>query len=122
MSALSLQSQSVDTKKIYSDELQNRLRRFYGSREQAQYWAYNFKKAWSKYQRGVQQELELADMMSHWMDLKGARVLVIGSFLGSEAIAYALRARRWSGSISTSRPWGSPRICKSSTASRSRCM
>src|SRR6185437_15623219 len=76
---------------IYNDEWREQLRHYYARRGDGNYWAFNFSKAWAKFQRGVRQESEMADLVSHWMDLKGARVLVIGSYLGSEAIAYALR-------------------------------
>ena len=81
----------VDSPDIYDDELREEFRRFYESRQEGGYWASNFDKAWTKLRRGVRQESELADLVGRWTDLTGARVLVIGSYLGSEAIAYARR-------------------------------
>jgi 2-polyprenyl-3-methyl-5-hydroxy-6-metoxy-1,4-benzoquinol methylase len=85
---------AVDAGAIYNDEVREQFRRYYESRGEGRYWAYDFDKMWAKYQRGVRQESELADMVSRWIDFNGARVLVIGSYLGSEAIAYALRGAR----------------------------
>lgn len=79
-----------DTSTIYNQDWQERLRSYLVPRESG-YWAFDFAKAWTKFQRGVRQELELADLVEHWLDLRQARVLVVGSFLGTEAIAYALR-------------------------------
>lgn len=76
---------------IYTEEWREQLRGFYSGRDREHYWAFDFAKAWAKFQRGVRQESEMADLVGHWMDLRNARVLVIGSYLGSEAIAYALR-------------------------------
>mgnify|MGYP002785202014 CR=1 FL=1 len=80
----------TDLPSIYDDKLREEFQTLYEARAR-NYWAADFKKAWAKFQRGVSQELELADLVSRWVDLKGARVLVIGSNMGSEAIAYALR-------------------------------
>jgi 2-polyprenyl-3-methyl-5-hydroxy-6-metoxy-1,4-benzoquinol methylase len=76
---------------IDTEQWRERLRRFYSGRDRSRYWAFDFAKAWAKFQRGVRQESEMANLVGHWMDLSKARVLVIGSYLGSEAIAYALR-------------------------------
>lgn len=73
------------------------LKDYYQQRGNATYWAFNFEKAWKKFERGVRQESELADRVERWKSLKGARVLVIGSYLGMEAIAYALRGAKVTG-------------------------
>lgn len=91
MASAQLAGVASDFRSIYTEEWRDQLRHFYSGRDRAAYWAFNFAKAWTKFQRGVQQESQMADLVSHWIDLKNARVLVIGSYLGSEAIAYALR-------------------------------
>ncbi len=91
MSASSLAVSPAASRNIYTDEWRVQLRDFYSGRDREHYWAFDFTKAWAKFERGVNQESDMADLVGHWMDLKNARVLVIGSYLGSEAIAYALR-------------------------------
>jgi 2-polyprenyl-3-methyl-5-hydroxy-6-metoxy-1,4-benzoquinol methylase len=91
MSASSLAILPASSPSISTEEWRAQLRDFYSGRDRHSYWAFDFSKAWAKFQRGVRQESEMADLVGHWMDLRNARVLVVGSYLGSEAIAYALR-------------------------------
>jgi SAM-dependent methyltransferase len=62
----------------------------------AEYWAFDFQRQWDKHRKAVGQELRLVERLSHWMPstmgtwCPGRRVLVMGSWLGAEAIAYAL--------------------------------
>lgn len=91
MSTLQPALSTIDPRTIYDDELREQLRAYYDARDHGRFWKFNFDKAWIKFQRGVRQESDLADLVSRWVDFKGANVLVIGSYMGSEAIAYALR-------------------------------
>lgn len=75
-------------KEIYTDEWKKKLEKHWQKHEN--FWAFNYKRAWEKHKRGVRQELDLAHLISNWLDFNGARVLVLGSYLGTEAIAYAL--------------------------------
>ena len=54
------------------------------------YWAFDFQRQWAKHRRAVARELRLVEQIGHWMPPLGRRVLVMGSWLGAEAIAYAL--------------------------------
>ncbi len=54
------------------------------------YWAFDFERQWAKHRKAVARELRLVERISHWMLPPGRRVLVMGSWLGAEAIAYAL--------------------------------
>ena len=90
MSSLDLSRAPVDFGAICTDAWRERLWHYLELRGDGGYWAFDFDKAWAKFRRGVRQELGLADLASRWVDLKGARVLVLGSYLGLEAIAYAL--------------------------------
>ncbi len=54
------------------------------------YWAFDFERQWAKHRNAVVRELILVECLSHWMPLRGSRVLVMGSWLGAEAIAYSL--------------------------------
>ncbi|MGA2253281.1 MAG: methyltransferase domain-containing protein [Thermoguttaceae bacterium] len=54
------------------------------------YWAFDFERQWAKHRKAVARELRLVERLSHWMPPVGRRVLVMGSWLGAEAIAYAL--------------------------------
>jgi 2-polyprenyl-3-methyl-5-hydroxy-6-metoxy-1,4-benzoquinol methylase len=78
----------------YPEDWREPLLRCYAAHEGMDYWPFDFETAWAKFQRGVEREQHQADLVSHWLDLRGARVLVIGSWLGSEAIAYALRGAK----------------------------
>jgi 2-polyprenyl-3-methyl-5-hydroxy-6-metoxy-1,4-benzoquinol methylase len=79
----------------YDADLRQSLQRYYDSFKKGQHWAVlEFESFWRKFQRGVRQELEFAGAVSHWVPLPAARVLVIGSYLGNEAVAYALRGAR----------------------------
>jgi 2-polyprenyl-3-methyl-5-hydroxy-6-metoxy-1,4-benzoquinol methylase len=73
---------------IYDAKLRQRFDAFCAARAN-NYWAFDFDRAWRKYCRGVEQESDLARMLGRWMDLRDKNVLVIGSYLGNEAIAYA---------------------------------
>ena len=72
------------------EALRDTMFEYYYRSGQTDYWAYSSEKIWHKYLHGVALELELAKIVSHSMDMHGANVLVIGSHLGSEAVAYAL--------------------------------
>lgn len=78
------------TMTIYTPEWRERLRIFFDRPGYTNYWAFDFERAWAKHQKGVQDKLGFARIVNHYMQLDKARVLVIGSFLGTEAIAYAL--------------------------------
>jgi 2-polyprenyl-3-methyl-5-hydroxy-6-metoxy-1,4-benzoquinol methylase len=76
-------------------ELRERLEHYYYAADKHLWWkSQSFKQFWKKFERGVAQELELARVFSHWIDFRSARVLVIGSYLGAEAVAYALCGAR----------------------------
>jgi SAM-dependent methyltransferase len=84
-----------DPDAVYTDEWKRRLEEYFYSGEQfadsaRQYWAFTFQRQWTKHQRGVRSELGLVRAISHWMPPAGKRALVMGSWLGQEAIAYAL--------------------------------
>jgi 2-polyprenyl-3-methyl-5-hydroxy-6-metoxy-1,4-benzoquinol methylase len=72
------------------DALRDSLFEYYDRSGQTDYWAYNSEKIWRKFLASVKSELELAMIVSYQMNLRGANVLVIGSHLGGEAVAYAL--------------------------------
>ncbi len=84
-----------DLDAIYTADWKERLHQYFypdpstagGTRE---YWAFNFDHQWQKHRQAVLEELKLIEMMSYWTPLAGRRVLVMGSWLGAEAIAYAL--------------------------------
>jgi 2-polyprenyl-3-methyl-5-hydroxy-6-metoxy-1,4-benzoquinol methylase len=78
---------------IYDGDLRQLFDAFCAARAN-NYWAFNFDRAWRKYCRGVEQESDLAHLLGRWMNLQGKSVLVIGSYLGSEAIAYARAGAR----------------------------
>jgi 2-polyprenyl-3-methyl-5-hydroxy-6-metoxy-1,4-benzoquinol methylase len=75
---------------IYTPEWRERLRIFFDRSGYTNYWAFDFERIWAKYQKDVQNKLDFARLVSHYMQLDKSRVLVIGSQLGTEAIAYAL--------------------------------
>lgn len=80
---------------VYTDAWKDRIRQYFFQGTQFSdsspyYWAFNFERQWEDHQQGVARELRLTKAISHWMPLAGRRVLVIGSFLGQEAIAFAL--------------------------------
>ena len=76
----------------------------------AGYWAFDFERQWAKHRKAVARELRLVECLGRWMPSTvrlgeeqsssigkvggtwclGRRVLVMGSWLGAEAIAYAL--------------------------------
>ena len=94
MAPISLPSLS-DPKTIYTDQWKDRLYKYFHQGAQFSdsapyYWAFSFERQWAQHQQGVALELRLTRAIGHWMPLAGRRVLVMGSFLGQEAIAYAL--------------------------------
>lgn len=85
----------MDTDAIYTEEWKRRIEEYFAGSPQfagsaAEYWAFNFPRQWAKHRDGVQAELRLVRAISRWMSPAGRRVLVMGSWLGQEAIAYAL--------------------------------
>src|SRR5688572_25340405 len=78
---------------IYDVNLRQRFDAFCAARAN-NYWAFDGDRAWGKYCRGVEQESDLARLLGRWMDLQDKSVLVIGSYLCSEAIAYARHGAR----------------------------
>lgn len=79
---------------IAEESWREELHRYFLSRKEGSYWAFDFDKDWAKFQRGLQQEARLVDLVGRQIDWRGARVLVIGSYIGLEAIAYAQRGAR----------------------------
>ncbi|MGO9115331.1 MAG: methyltransferase domain-containing protein [Thermoguttaceae bacterium] len=79
---------------IYTADWKRRIHDYFSRGAQfaaaAGYWAFDFQRQWAKHRRAVVQELRLVERLGHWMPPLGRRVLVMGSWLGSEAIAYAL--------------------------------
>lgn len=75
---------------IYTPEWQERLRQYYDRPAMQNYWAFNFDRVWAKHKKGVEGQKTMARLVSNWMNLDNASVLVIGSYLGAEPIAYAL--------------------------------
>jgi SAM-dependent methyltransferase len=80
---------------VYTDDWRERIRDYYFRGGQfaetaRQYWAFRFDRLWAKHRVAVQKSLGLVRTISRWMPPQGRRVLVLGSFLGDEAIAYAL--------------------------------
>src|SRR5579872_2058632 len=85
---------SIDIDAIYTPAWKERVRGYFARGEQfaaaKDYWAFDFERQWTKHRRAVAQELRLVEQIGHWMPAIGRRVLVLGSWLGAEAIAYAL--------------------------------
>jgi SAM-dependent methyltransferase len=85
---------NTETDAIYTLDWKDRLRDYFTRGEQfaaaSGYWAFDFERQWAKHRRAVAQELRLVEQIGHWMPSIGRRVLVLGSWLGAEAIAYAL--------------------------------
>jgi 2-polyprenyl-3-methyl-5-hydroxy-6-metoxy-1,4-benzoquinol methylase len=85
---------------IYTAQWKNRIRDYFSHGAQfstaANYWAFDFERQWAKHRHAVARELRLVERIGHWMPstmgtwCPGRRVLVMGSWLGAEAIAYAL--------------------------------
>jgi 2-polyprenyl-3-methyl-5-hydroxy-6-metoxy-1,4-benzoquinol methylase len=84
----------MNTDSIYTPAWKNRIRDYFAGGAQfgteTGYWAFDFERQWAKHCRAVRQELRLVEQIGHWMPAAGRRVLVLGSWLGAEAIAYAL--------------------------------
>jgi SAM-dependent methyltransferase len=85
---------STDVDAIYTLDWKERIGDYFARGEQfaaaSGYWAFDFKRQWAKHRRAVAQELRLVEQIGHWMPAVGRKVLVLGSWLGAEAIAYAL--------------------------------
>lgn len=79
---------------IYTRDWKDRLRDYFARGQQfaaaSGYWAFDFERQWAKHRRAVAQELRLVGQIGYWMPAIGRKVLVLGSWLGAEAIAYAL--------------------------------
>ncbi|MFQ5932080.1 MAG: class I SAM-dependent methyltransferase [Nitrospiraceae bacterium] len=84
-----------DLSEIYTAEWRERVRHYFEHGRQfsaaRDYWAFGFERAWEQHTNAVKNKLEFVNMLSHWIEIPGSRVLVVGSFLGEEAIAFALR-------------------------------
>ena len=79
---------------IYTAAWKERIRDYFSRGAQfaaaTEYWAFDFERQWAKHRTAVARELRLVERLGHWMPPAGRRVLVMGSWLGAEAIAYAL--------------------------------
>jgi 2-polyprenyl-3-methyl-5-hydroxy-6-metoxy-1,4-benzoquinol methylase len=85
---------NIDVDAVYTPDWKQRIGDYFARGEQfaaaSGYWAFDFERQWAKHRRAVAQELRLVEQIGHWMPPAGRRVLVLGSWLGAEAIAYAL--------------------------------
>jgi SAM-dependent methyltransferase len=84
---------------IYTDAWRNRLHAYFHEGDQfaetaRRYWAFRFDRLWRKHRTAVPRAVGLVRTIARWMPPKNSRVLVLGSFLGDEAIAYALEGAR----------------------------
>jgi 2-polyprenyl-3-methyl-5-hydroxy-6-metoxy-1,4-benzoquinol methylase len=83
-----------DLDSIYTDAWKQRLSDYFARGNQfaaaGRYWAFDFERQWRKHRTAILRELCLVRRLSRWMPPLGRRVLVMGSWLGAEAIAYAL--------------------------------
>jgi 2-polyprenyl-3-methyl-5-hydroxy-6-metoxy-1,4-benzoquinol methylase len=79
---------------IYTSDWKRRIRDYFSHGAQfasaSGYWAFDFERQWAKHRKAVARELRLVERIGRWMSPVGRRVLVMGSWLGAEAIAYAL--------------------------------
>ena len=86
-----------DVDSVYTSDWKRRIEDYFARGRQfaaaSGYWAFDFQRQWAKHRRAVAQELRLVEQIGHWMPAVGRRVLVLGSWLGAEAIAYALVRR-----------------------------
>jgi SAM-dependent methyltransferase len=84
----------IEADSIYTLDWKRRIEDYFARGRQfaaaSAYWAFDFQRQWAKHRRAVAAELQLVQQISHWMPPAGRRVLVVGSWLGAEAIAYAL--------------------------------
>jgi 2-polyprenyl-3-methyl-5-hydroxy-6-metoxy-1,4-benzoquinol methylase len=84
---------SIDIDAIYTSDWKRRIGDYFARGQQfaaaSDYWAFDFDRQWAKHRRAVAQELRLVEQIGHWMPPIGRKVLVLGSWLGAEAIAYA---------------------------------
>ena len=82
------------TDDIYTAAWKERIRDYFSRGAQfaaaTGYWAFDFERQWAKHRTAVARELRLVERLGRWMPPAGRRVLVMGSWLGAEAIAYAL--------------------------------
>jgi len=79
------------TPEQFDDKWKQKIDAYYDRPDFTDYWAFDSQKAWRKYVTGVDRQLEHARLVEHWLNLSDSKVLVIGSNLGDEAIAYSLR-------------------------------
>jgi 2-polyprenyl-3-methyl-5-hydroxy-6-metoxy-1,4-benzoquinol methylase len=83
-----------DLDAVYTDAWKDRLSDYFSRGEQfataGRYWAFDFQRQWRKHRTAVLRELDLVHRIAYWMPAQGRKVLVMGSWLGAEAIAYAL--------------------------------
>jgi 2-polyprenyl-3-methyl-5-hydroxy-6-metoxy-1,4-benzoquinol methylase len=91
---LKMQDVRPDLDEIYTPDWKGRIRDYFAHGAQfaaaSGYWAFDFERQWTKHKKAVARELRLVARIGHWMPAVGRRVLVMGSWLGAEAIAYAL--------------------------------
>ena len=89
----------IEQDSVYTPDWKEQVRDYFARGRQfasaSGYWAFDFERQWAKHRRAVAQELRLVQQIGHWMPrpasgCPGRRVLVLGSWLGAEAIAYAL--------------------------------
>lgn len=84
----------IENDSIYTLDWKERIENYFARGRQfaaaSGYWAFDFERQWTKHRRAVAQELQLVEQIGHWMPPLSSRVLVLGSWLGAEAIAYAL--------------------------------
>jgi 2-polyprenyl-3-methyl-5-hydroxy-6-metoxy-1,4-benzoquinol methylase len=98
MSAIAIPSlPPLDT--IYTDQWREKIREYFFQGPQFAdtargYWAFRFDRLWAKHRVAVGKSLGLVRSIGRWMPPEGRRVLVLGSFLGDEAIAYAMCGAR----------------------------
>src|SRR5271166_6420166 len=82
------------TDDIYTPDWKQRIRDYFSQGSQfaaaSGYFAFDFQQQWAKHRKAVARELRLVECLGHWMPSPGRRVLVMGSWLGAEAIAFAL--------------------------------
>jgi len=89
----------MDLDAIYTSEWKQRIRDYFHVGKQfapcaGGYWAFSFERQWHKHRAAVLKELQLVRTIAHWMPPAGREIVVFGSWLGAEAIAYALCGAR----------------------------
>ncbi len=84
---------SLDLEAIYTPDWKQRIADYFSQGSQfsgaSGYWAFQFERQWIKHRAAVPKETRLVEALGHWMPPVGQRVLVMGSWLGAEAIAFA---------------------------------